>query len=61
MWEAVLRYLLSSSSASLIDEVWSWEAVQHGDAALVNETNLSGICKASHTYTHHIQKLIDAS
>jgi len=23
--------------------VWSWEAIQHGDAALVNESNLSGI------------------
>ncbi|KAG0707532.1 hypothetical protein DFH29DRAFT_979840 [Suillus ampliporus] len=43
VWETTLRYLLSSPSASLIDEVWSWEAVQHGDAALVNETNLSGI------------------
>jgi len=43
IWEATLRYLLSSPTASLIDEVWSWEAVQHGDAALVNETNLSGI------------------
>ncbi|KAG0703560.1 Alpha/beta hydrolase family-domain-containing protein [Suillus ampliporus] len=42
-WETTLRYLLSSPSASLIDEVWSWEAVQHGDAALVNETNLGGI------------------
>ncbi|KAG1752176.1 alpha beta-hydrolase [Suillus lakei] len=38
-----LRYLLSSPTASLIDEVWSWEAIQHGDAAIVNETNLSGI------------------
>ncbi|KAG0704156.1 hypothetical protein DFH29DRAFT_873941 [Suillus ampliporus] len=44
IWETTLRYLLSSPSAPLIDEVWSWEAVQHGDAALVNETNLSGIC-----------------
>ncbi|KAG2125806.1 hypothetical protein DEU56DRAFT_743431 [Suillus clintonianus] len=43
VWETTLQYLLSSSSASLIDEIWSWEAVQHGDAALVNETNLSGI------------------
>ncbi|KAG1731189.1 Alpha/beta hydrolase family-domain-containing protein [Suillus paluster] len=42
-WETTLRYLLSSPSASLIDEVWSWEAVQHGDAALVNEANLGGI------------------
>ncbi|KAG1737510.1 uncharacterized protein EDB91DRAFT_1290408, partial [Suillus paluster] len=43
IWETTLRYLLSSNAASLIDEVWSWEAVQHGDAALVNETHLSGI------------------
>lgn len=43
IWETTLRYLLSSPTASLIDEVWSWEAVQHGDAALINETNLSGI------------------
>ncbi|KAG1878750.1 Alpha/Beta hydrolase protein [Suillus tomentosus] len=43
IWETTLRYLLSSHTASLIDEVWSWEAVQHGDAALINETNLSGI------------------
>ncbi|KAG1739565.1 Alpha/Beta hydrolase protein [Suillus lakei] len=43
IWETTLQYLLSSPSVSLIDEVWSWEAVQHGDAALVNETNLSGI------------------
>ncbi|OAX36910.1 hypothetical protein K503DRAFT_772027 [Rhizopogon vinicolor AM-OR11-026] len=43
IWEAVLQYLLYSPSASLIDEVWSWEAVQHGDAALVNQTNLSCI------------------
>ncbi|KAG1752171.1 Alpha/beta hydrolase family-domain-containing protein [Suillus lakei] len=43
IWETTLRYLLSSPTASLIDEVWSWEAIQHGDAAIVNETNLSGI------------------
>lgn len=43
IWETTLRYLLSSPTASLIDEMWSWEAVQHGDAALINETSLSGI------------------
>lgn len=43
IWETTLRYLLSWPTASLIDEVWSWEAVQHGDAALINEKNLSGI------------------
>ncbi|KAG0704157.1 Alpha/Beta hydrolase protein [Suillus ampliporus] len=43
IWETTLRYLLSSPSAPLIDEVWSWEAVQHGDGALINDANLSGI------------------
>ncbi|KAG0704158.1 Alpha/beta hydrolase family-domain-containing protein [Suillus ampliporus] len=42
-WEATLRYLLLSPSASMIDEVWSWEAVHHGDGALINDANLSGI------------------
>ncbi|KAG2159382.1 Alpha/beta hydrolase family-domain-containing protein [Suillus bovinus] len=43
IWETTLRYLLSSPTASLVDEVWSWEAIQHGDAGLINETSLSGI------------------
>lgn len=32
-------------SAADIDEIWSFEAVQHGDSALVNKGNLCGLCK----------------
>ena len=39
----MLRSLFDSPAAPLVDEVWSWEAVHHGDAALVNAGNLSGI------------------
>ncbi|KAG6381845.1 alpha/beta-hydrolase [Boletus reticuloceps] len=27
----------------MVDEVWAWDAVQHGDAAVVNANNLNGI------------------
>ncbi|KAH7925329.1 hypothetical protein BV22DRAFT_1129087 [Leucogyrophana mollusca] len=43
IWETTLKFLLLHPSASLIDEIWSWEAVQHGDSALLNNDNLSGI------------------
>ncbi|KIN94415.1 hypothetical protein M404DRAFT_1008327 [Pisolithus tinctorius Marx 270] len=39
----MLRSLLDSASASLVDEVWSWEAVNQGDSALVNAESLNGI------------------
>ncbi|KAI6137845.1 Alpha/beta hydrolase family-domain-containing protein [Pisolithus tinctorius] len=42
IWETMLRSLLDSTSG-LVDEVWSWEAVNHGDSALVNAESLSGI------------------
>ncbi|KAF8842804.1 alpha/beta-hydrolase [Paxillus ammoniavirescens] len=43
IWETMLRSLLDSPAGYMIDEVWAWEAVQHGDSALVNASNLSGI------------------
>ncbi|KAF9011869.1 Alpha/Beta hydrolase protein [Cyathus striatus] len=43
IWEPTLQYLLSSPAAEIIDEVWVWESVQHGDAALINAENLGGI------------------
>lgn len=43
IWETMLRNIFDSPAAPLVDEVWSWEAVHHGDAALVNAGNLSGI------------------
>ncbi|PFH44988.1 hypothetical protein AMATHDRAFT_10265 [Amanita thiersii Skay4041] len=40
IWEPTLRYLLATS-ADMIDEIWVWESVQHGDSALVNGARLS--------------------
>ncbi|KAM6489266.1 Alpha/Beta hydrolase fold [Amanita muscaria] len=42
IWEPTLRYLLASCS-HLVEEIWTWEAVQHGDSALLNEKSLSCI------------------
>ncbi|KAJ3488672.1 hypothetical protein NLJ89_g11591 [Agrocybe chaxingu] len=43
IWEPTLGLLLASPAASVIDEVWCWESVQHGDAALINAHMASGI------------------
>ncbi|KAH9926154.1 Alpha/beta hydrolase family-domain-containing protein [Fomitopsis serialis] len=49
IWEPVISHLIQAqrqaniSSQNLVDEIWAWEAVNHGDAALVNEQNLSSI------------------
>ncbi|KAF8631740.1 hypothetical protein AX15_002221 [Amanita polypyramis BW_CC] len=40
IWEPILKHLLASH-AHLIDEIWTWEAVNHGDSALVNEKELT--------------------
>jgi pimeloyl-ACP methyl ester carboxylesterase len=40
IWETHLCYLLAA--CGVIDEIWSWESVQHGDSALLNRQNLSG-------------------
>jgi hypothetical protein len=45
IWEVTIKHLFSSSASQLVDEVWSWESVQHGDAALLNAENLTGTCK----------------
>ena len=29
----------------IIEEIWSWEAVSHGDPALINGQNLSAFCE----------------
>ncbi|KAG6817570.1 hypothetical protein H0H87_006947 [Tephrocybe sp. NHM501043] len=43
IWEPVLQHLLSSQAASTIDEVWTWESVQHGDACLINGDKNGGV------------------
>lgn len=41
IWEPTLAVLLSSPASAIIDEVWCWESVQHGDPALINRGSLS--------------------
>jgi hypothetical protein len=60
IWEPSLQHLLLDPSVPRIDEIWAWEATQHGDSALINHANLSGICGPaidlfglSDAYNHH--------
>ncbi|KAF9238980.1 hypothetical protein BU15DRAFT_62247 [Melanogaster broomeanus] len=39
----LITSLLDSPAGYMVDEVWAWEAVQHGDSGLINAHNLSGI------------------
>ena len=46
-WEPGLERLVAEYSANAnyqVDEIWAWEAANHGDACLVNNANLGGIC-----------------
>ncbi|EMD37002.1 hypothetical protein CERSUDRAFT_155418 [Gelatoporia subvermispora B] len=47
IWEPALLKLVEAHEASGatydIDEIWAWEAVNHGDACIVNAANLCGI------------------
>ncbi|KAF4612863.1 hypothetical protein D9613_011151 [Agrocybe pediades] len=43
IFEPTLRYLLSSPAANVIDEIWVWESVQHGDAGLLNAKSATGL------------------
>ncbi|ETW77306.1 hypothetical protein HETIRDRAFT_436230 [Heterobasidion irregulare TC 32-1] len=43
-YEPMLRHLLSQSDASYeIDEIWTFDSVQHGDSGLVNAAQLRGM------------------
>ncbi|KAI0706363.1 Alpha/beta hydrolase family-domain-containing protein [Earliella scabrosa] len=37
IWEPMLARLLSGPARALISEVWTFEAIQHGDSALIND------------------------
>ena len=37
IWEPMLARLFSGPARALISEVWTFEAVQHGDSALIND------------------------
>ncbi|KAG6890490.1 hypothetical protein C0992_000982 [Termitomyces sp. T32_za158] len=43
IWEPTLQHLFSSPAVSVIDEVWTWESVQHGDACLINGDKNGGV------------------
>lgn len=51
IWEPLIHHYIrlceADPSAPRVDEIWSFEAVQHGDSALVNANNLCGIWDAS--------------
>lgn len=52
IWETVLHEIFNSPTRD-IAEVWSFEAVQTGDSALLNMGKLGAICTFSHTASVH--------
>ena len=44
----MLLHLLSSLGKGdpIIDEVWSWDAANHGDSALLNKEKLGSLCNS---------------
>lgn len=48
-WEPTLAHLLLQNVESPdpvdITEIWLWEAINHGDSALINSNNLGGLCR----------------
>jgi len=48
-WEPALLHLLPNLAEEdpIIDEIWSWDAVNHGDSALLNKEKLSSLCNYS--------------
>lgn len=48
IWEPFLALLIetliSSRSSLVVDEIWCFEAVNHGDACLINEGKLGSLC-----------------
>ena len=50
-WEPTLQYLLRSLKGIDVAEIWLWQSVNHGDAAIINANNLCGLCKFSQLKT----------
>ena len=40
VWEPTLGHLLSSDVGGMVDEIWAWDAVQNGDAGILNASSL---------------------
>ena len=45
IWEPTIGRLLCSPACRVIDEIWVWEAVHHGDAGIINSAKASAVCK----------------
>jgi hypothetical protein len=49
-WEPALLSLIKSlehERSVFVEEVWAWEAVNHGDSALLNASHLGGVCMSA--------------
>lgn len=45
IWEPTIEHLVTyPQTGYYIAEIWSWDAVQHGDSGRVNSKSLSGMC-----------------
>ncbi|THU96752.1 alpha/beta-hydrolase [Dendrothele bispora CBS 962.96] len=42
-WEPTIYHLLCSPAGQDIDEIWGWEAIQHGDSGLLNRGKLKSL------------------
>ncbi|KAL1746358.1 Alpha/beta hydrolase family-domain-containing protein [Schizophyllum fasciatum] len=57
-WYPTLRHLVSQpAAASHIAEIWVWEAVHHGEAAVLNRAGLQGFCQSFSTTPHWAVRL----
>ena len=45
IWEPAIGHLLCSPASGVIDEIWAWESVHHGDAGLINAAKASAVCE----------------
>ena len=45
IWEPAIGCLLCSPAARVIDEIWVWESVHHGDAGIINSAKASAVCE----------------
>ena len=59
IWEPMLERLVrdfSAKSGYQVDEIWSWEAANHGDSSLINRDVLGGICECLHSVCMHVAR-----
>ena len=54
IWEPAIGHLLCSPAAKVIDEIWAWESVHHGDAGLINAAKASAVCEFVSSLTNFL-------